>query len=113
MEQRVKDKFGPAFHLWLNNEKFEREFDKEMKEFSLSELLLAIMDEDQKSVRKLAEMAGISASSVQDLRSGKSKDVKLSNFLNIIDACGYGIELVKGEKRIAFHAFEKVQLISS
>jgi|GEM_PF-878365 len=113
MEQRVKDKFGPAFHQWLNNDDFEKKFDIEMKEFSLSELLLAIMDEDQKSVRKLAEMAGISTSSLQDLRSGKSKDVKLSNFLNIVDACGYGIELVKGEKRIAFHTLEKARLIPS
>lgn len=106
MDQKTKDKFGSAFQQWIDDPRFEEKFDQEFKEFSLSELLLAIMDEDQKSVRKLAEMAGISPSSVQDLRSGKSKDVKLRNFLNIVDACGYGIELVKGKKRIPLHTFE-------
>lgn len=100
MDQKTKNKFGSVFQQWIDDPGFEKELDEEFKEFSLSELLLAIMDEDQKSVRKLAEMAGVSPSSVQDLRSGKAKDVKLKNFLNIIDACGYGIQLVKGERRI-------------
>lgn len=103
MEKRVKEKFGTVFQPWINEPGFEEKFDREFKEFSLSELVLAIMEEDSKSVRKLAEMADISASSIQDLRSGKSKDIKLSNFMNIIDACGYSIELIKGEKRIPLH----------
>ncbi len=104
MDQNTKNKFGSVFQQWINEADFEVKLDEELKEFSLSELLLAIMEEDQKSVRKLAEMAGVSPSSVQDLRSGKAKDVKLKNFLNIVDACGYGVELVKGEKRIPLHS---------
>lgn len=104
MDQKTKNKFGSIFQQWINDADFEAKLDEELKEFSLSELLLAIMEEDQKSVRKLAEMAGVSPSSVQDLRSGKAKDVKLKNFLNIVDACGYGVELVKGKKRIPLHS---------
>ena len=36
--------------------------------------------------------------------SGKAKDVKFKNFLNIIEACGFGLELVKGNKRIPLHS---------
>lgn len=104
MDQKTKNKFGSVFQQWINDGDFEAKLDEELKEFSLSELLLAIMEEDQKSVRKLAEMAGVSPSSVQDLRSGKAKDIKLKNFLNIVDACGYGVELVKGERRIPLHS---------
>jgi DNA-binding Xre family transcriptional regulator len=104
MDKKVKEKLGPAFQKWLTDPSFEKELDAELKEFALSELLIEIMDENKQSVRRLADMAGISPSSLQDLRSGKSKDVKLKNFVNIIEACGYGIEIVKGEKRIPLHA---------
>jgi len=104
MKKETKEKFGSIFDKWIHDPEFEKEYDKEFKEFALSELLLALMEEDKKSVRKLAEMAGISATAIQDLRSGKSQDVKFKNFLSIVEACGYGIELVKGSKRIPLHS---------
>jgi DNA-binding Xre family transcriptional regulator len=100
MKEIQENKFSSIFDKWSNDPDFQKDYEKEFKEFALSELMLAIMDDDQKSVRKLAELAGVSASSIQDLRSGKSKDVKLRNFVNIVESCGYGIELVKGNKRI-------------
>lgn len=57
MDQKTKNKFGAAFRQWVEDPQFEVKFDEELKEFSLSELLLAIMEEDQKSVRKLADLA--------------------------------------------------------
>ena len=100
MDKKTKNKFGPAFDKFINDPEFKKDYDKEFKEFALSELLLAIMEEDGKSIRKLAEAAGLSPTAIQDLRSGKTKTVKFNNFLNIIEACGYSLELVKGEKRI-------------
>ena len=104
MKQTRKNKFGKVFQKHLNDPDFVESYERELKEFALSELMLALMEDDKKSVRKLAEKAGVSATAIQDLRSGKAKDVKFKNFINIIEACGYGLELVKGEKRIPIHS---------
>jgi len=70
----------------------------------LSELLLAIMQENQISIRKLAQEAGVSPSLVQDLRSGKKDNLTFKNFSSLIDALGYDIilEKRKKEKKIGF-----------
>ena len=104
MKKENKNRFGPVFKKWMDDPDFRKEYDKELKEFTLSELLLALMEDDKTSVRKLAELAGLNPSTIQDLRTGKAKDVKFKNFVNIIEAMGYGIELVKGNKRIPIHS---------
>lgn len=53
-----------------------------------------------KSVRKLAEEANISPSVIQDLRTGKQHDIKLSNLLKIVHALGYELILEKGDDRL-------------
>lgn len=104
MEKNNESRLGPVFDKWKTDQVFKKDFDNEFKEFALSEFMLALMEDDNKSVRKLAELAGLSPTAIQDLRSGKAKDVKFKNFLNIVEACGYGLELVKGEKRIPLHS---------
>lgn len=79
---------------------FAKELDKQYRELVLSELLLAIMDNDQQSVRKLAKEVGISPTVIQNIRSGKQFDIKLGNFVNIAHACGYQLYLEKGKERI-------------
>ena len=106
MKKKVEDKFGSVFDKWKNDPEYKKDYDKELKEFALSELMLALMEDDKKSVRKLAELAGVSSTAIQDLRSGKAKDVKFKNFLSIVEACGFGLELVKGEKRIPLHSVQ-------
>jgi hypothetical protein len=46
-----------------------KKFEEEKREFALSELILALMEEDEVSVRKLAKMAGMSPAEVQAMRS--------------------------------------------
>ena len=67
--------------------------DEEYKELLLSELLIALMEEDHISVRKLAEAAELSPSIVQDIRSGKKDNLTLKSFESIISALGYHIVL--------------------
>jgi hypothetical protein len=43
---------------------------------------------------------GLSPTVIQNIRSGKQKDIKLENFKNIVKACGYDLVLEKGEERI-------------
>ena len=68
---------------------------KEYQQLLLSELLIALMEEDNVSVRKLAKEAGISPSIIQDVRSGKKENITLKSFSSIAAALGYGIVLEK------------------
>jgi len=87
---------------WRSDPAFRRKADKEYQELLISELLLALMDEDEKSVRQLAKEAGISPTAIQNIRSGKSRDMRLSNFVGVVQACGYHIVLEKDGNRILF-----------
>lgn len=89
-----------TFEREMQNKKFKKAFEESYQEFLLSELILALMDEDQKSVRKLAAAIGVSPTTIQSLRSGEKKDIKLSNFINMIKAFGYHLVLERKDKRI-------------
>ena len=80
---------------------FKKAFDEGYGEFLLSELVLAMMAEDKKSVRKLASELGMSKTVVQNIRSGMQSDMKLSNFLKLTRAYGYHVVLEKGDRRIS------------
>lgn len=84
----------------MQDDDFKEEYQKEYKEFVLSELLLALMDGDNKSVRKLAKEAGLSANTIQNIRSGKQKDIRLQSFKSIAEAYGYDLVLEKKGERI-------------
>ena len=86
---------------WLEKPAFKKSFEKEYKEFLLSELVHAIMAEDNKSVRALADVLGVSKTVIQNIRSGEQTDMKLSNFLKMTHAYGFQLVLEKGDQRIA------------
>ena|SRR3990167_4522646 len=90
-----------TFEREMKNASFRKKFEKEYKEFLLSEIIIALMENDNKTVRKLAEEVGLSPTVIQKLRSGKQEDVKLKNFLNISHACGYSVILEKDQDRIS------------
>lgn len=90
-----------TFEKEMQKPAFRKKFEKEYKEFLLSELIIALMDNDKKSVRKLAKEVGLSPTVIQNIRSGKQDDIKLRNFINISHACGYHLILQKGKKRIS------------
>ncbi|MEZ4773192.1 MAG: hypothetical protein R3D00_08415 [Bacteroidia bacterium] len=92
---------------WQQNPEFGKLESEGYRELVLSELLLAIMDEDAKSVRELAKAAGLSGTAIQKIRSGKSKDMGLKNFLHVIEACGYNLVLEKNGKQIPLHSLGK------
>ncbi len=63
-------------------------FFEEYKELLLSELLLAAMERDDISVRKLAKLAGVSPTVVQAMRSGAKKDFSMKSFFKILNGLG-------------------------
>jgi DNA-binding Xre family transcriptional regulator len=96
----TKKKPLSTYERFIQDPKRRAALEKEYKEFILSELLLALMESDEISVRKLAKEAGLSASVIQSIRSGEQEDIRLSNFKNIAEACGYHLVLEKGKEKI-------------
>ena len=68
--------------------KQKKEFLEEYRELLLSELLLAAMEQDEISVRKLAKLAGVSPTIVQAMRSGVKKDFSMKSFFKILKGLG-------------------------
>jgi DNA-binding Xre family transcriptional regulator len=88
----------------MKNSGFQDAFKREFKEFMLSELVLALMAKDTKSVRELARELGVSKTVIQNLRSGEQNDMKLSNFVKLTHAYGFDLVLEKKCERITITA---------
>ncbi len=96
----MPNKVVSTFEREMQNPSFKKSFQEGYQDFLLSELLIAMMEGDEKSVRVLAKETNLSPTVIQNLRSGSQTDIKLSNFINISHACGFHIVLEKGEERI-------------
>lgn len=67
-----KKEFDSTYERLIHKDpEFKKYLEKQYREFILSEILLAFMEEDHISIRKLAKEACVSPSLIQDLRSGK------------------------------------------
>ena len=97
----MTNKTMSTFEREMKNASFRKKFETEYKEFLLSEIISALMENDSKSVRKLAKEVKLSPTVIQKIRSGKQDDIKLKNFINISHACGYQLILEKNDDRIA------------
>jgi hypothetical protein len=64
-------------------------------------VIIATLDEQIVSHCPTERELGLSTTVLQKIRSGQQEDIKLSNFKNIAEACGYSLFLEKGEERIA------------
>lgn len=89
-----------TYETFVENRKQKKLLDKEYKELLVSELLIAAMQEDHISVRKLAAAAGVSPTIIQGLRSGKKTNITIDTLLRILDAIGYQIILTPKNKRL-------------
>lgn len=89
-----------TFEREMKNKAFKKSFESGYKTFLLSELMIELMEKSHKSVRQLASEVGISPTVIQNVRSGKQEDLKVTNFIGISEACGYHLVLEKGEHRI-------------
>lgn len=99
MDKEKKDSISTYERLTTEDPEFEKDLKKRYQEFILSELLLAVMEEDHLSIRKLAKEAGVSPSLIQDLRTGKKDNLTFRSFSNIVEALGYDIVLEKRRKK--------------
>lgn len=110
--KQSKKKPRSTVERFLEDPEQKRIFEEEHQEFLLSELIIALMEEDHISVRKLAEAAGVSPTIIQALRSGNKDNLTLSTFAAIAHALGYTASLTlkkKGErqKTVTLYASKK------
>ncbi len=94
MKKRASSK--STFEKEMENPKFRKLFEKEYSELVLSELILAMMEEDNVSVRKLAKQIGVAPSVIQSVRSGKHKNMTLRTFIKMIAALGGEVAVKRG-----------------
>ena len=76
----------------------KKKFDEGYRDFILSELLIALMKEDEVSVRELAKEAGLSSAIVQGIRSGTKQNITLQSFLKILNALGCSLIVKKNKE---------------
>ena len=92
MAKKIKSTHELLIESMIPQEKKEHE--KEFKEFVISELILAAMEEDNISVRKLAKLAGVSPTIVQEMRSGR-ESFNIGSFFKVLQGLGYSFFLEK------------------
>ena len=66
----------------------KKAFSQDYKDLLLSEMILAAMEEDHISVRRLAKLAGVSPTIIQSMRSGIKKDFNMGSFFKVLRGLG-------------------------
>lgn len=70
-----------------------RKYEEGYRDFLLSEMILAAMEEDDISVRKLAKIAGVSPTIVQDMKSGSKTSFNTNSLFKVLQGLGYDVLL--------------------
>lgn len=79
--------------------KRKKELEKGYKELVISELILALMENDQVSVRTLAKEAGLSPTTIQELKT-KNKLPTMKTFLKIMEQFHLRISIHKEDGQV-------------
>jgi DNA-binding Xre family transcriptional regulator len=87
-----------TFDKLMQDPKWKLEFEKGYEKFLISEFMIEAMEENHISVRKLAEEAGVSPTIVQNMRSGKSKNISINTLASILSVLNYRIAFEKNNK---------------
>lgn len=91
-----------TFDKWLEDEEIRKTYEEEKPYFLISELLHELMTEKGISVRKMAEETGLSANTIQKIKSGQATNVRFQNVFGLLKILGYRLVAEKEEKRIVF-----------
>jgi len=89
-----------TFEHEMEDAEFRLQFELEYEEFCLSETVLGLMKTKKMSVRKLAKLARLSPTIIQEVKSGTRKQVAFTTALQIIAALGCKLEVVDGNRHI-------------
>ena len=78
-----------TFDKFMQDTEQKKKYNKEYNKFLLSEFFLEAMEENNISVRKLAEKSGVAPSIIQNIRSEKIKNVTFNTLNSIFSSLGY------------------------
>ena len=87
----MNKKIKSTYEEFIEDSEQKELLEKEYKGLLLSELLIAAMEQDHISVRKLAAAAGVSPTIIQGLRSGMRTNITMGTLSRILDVVGYQI----------------------
>jgi len=91
----VRHSSPTTFDRIMSDKRRKAAFDAGYQEFMISELLIEAMEKEKKTVRSLSKETGVSPAMIQNLRSGKSKNVSLKTLFPILKALHYTIRFEK------------------
>ena len=97
MIKKVQKKDKSTYEEFMNAKTpaERKKFEEGYKDFLISEIVLAAMEEDEVSVRELAKLVGVSPTIVQEMRSGSKKSFNTKSFFKILKGLGYNFLLEK------------------
>jgi hypothetical protein len=93
MTKKLKSSYDELIAAMTPQQK--KEYEREFKDLVISELVLAAMEEDNISVRKLAKLAGVSPTIIQEMRSGVKRNFHIGSFFKVLQGLGYSFFLEK------------------
>ncbi|MDR1453990.1 MAG: helix-turn-helix transcriptional regulator [Candidatus Margulisbacteria bacterium] len=84
-----------AFDKFINNNPQERElFDREYRNFVLSEFVLEKMEQKNLSVRAMAKKSGVSPTVIQKIRGKNAENINYKTFSSVLYTLGYQFTVV-------------------
>ena len=89
----MKKKIESTYEEAIKDKKRKANIDREYREILISEMLIAAMEQDETSVRQLAKAAGVSPTIIQELKTGKRKNITMETFSKVIHAIGYEVSI--------------------
>lgn len=93
-----KKKSESTYDRIMRDRKRKERFAQRYAEFLLSEIVLGLMEQEKISIRELAREVGVSPSVIQDIRSGKRKNITVKNLVGIASALGAKVVIQKDEQ---------------
>ncbi len=82
-----------SYEELIEDPKQKELLEQEYQELLISELLIAAMEKDDLSVRRLAKAAGVSPTIIQELKSGKRTNITLNTFNRVLNTIGYQVAI--------------------
>ena len=111
MNKKMKTTYDE--HLESMSAERRKEFDRTFRSMALSEMVYAAMANDIEAVRKLAQLAGVSPTIINDLRSGKKGVSGLSDIFKVIESLGFTVHLEKGGEVTPVHMLRVLKTYTS
>ncbi len=83
-------------HLASMSPARRKKFDEGYRNFALSELVLALLNQDEESINQLARIAGVSSCDIDTLRFGSKDEFALTSVVKALEGLGFTIRIERG-----------------